>query len=126
MGVGLPEELPEYVSLGIDMMDCVMPTRNARNGTLFTSQGRVSIKQARYSDDSAPLDETCGCYTCSRFSRAYLRHLFMAGEILFSTLATIHNLRHYLDIARRMRESILFGEFPQYLAKVRSAATRAE
>jgi queuine tRNA-ribosyltransferase len=125
MGVGLPEELPEYVSLGVDMMDCVMPTRNARNGTLFTSEGRVSIKQARYTDDPGPLDPACKCYTCSRFSRAYLRHLFMAGEILFSTLATIHNLRYYLDIARRMRESILFGEFPQYLAKVRSAATHA-
>ena len=126
MGVGLPEELPEYVACGVDMMDCVMPTRNARNGTLFTSAGRVSIKQARYRDDSGPLDEICGCYTCRNFSRAYLRHLFMAGEILFSTLATIHNLRYYLDIARRMRESILFGVFPQFLQEIRSAASNPE
>lgn len=126
MGVGAPEEIPEYVAHGIDMMDCVMPTRNARNGTLFTSQGRLSIKQSRYQDDAQPLDPECKCYTCSNFERAYLRHLFMAGEILFSTLATIHNLRYYLDIARRMRESILFGEFPQYLERARSAPARAE
>lgn len=126
MGVGLPEELPQYVARGVDMMDCVMPTRNARNGTLFTSQGRISIKQARYQDDAGPLDPACGCYCCRSFSRAYLRHLFMAGEILFSTLATIHNLRFYLDIARRMRESIVFGEFPQFLKAALSAPTRAE
>jgi queuine tRNA-ribosyltransferase len=124
MGVGMPEELPEYAALGVDMMDCVLPTRNARNGTLFTSEGRVSIKQARYADDGSPLDPACKCYTCQHFERAYLRHLFMTGEILFATLATIHNLRHYLDIARRMRESIVFGEFPQYLERVRAALAR--
>jgi queuine tRNA-ribosyltransferase len=96
---------------GIDMMDCVMPTRNARNGCLFTSEGRVLIKQARYREDPAPLDPACGCYTCRHFTRAYLRHLFLAEEILFSTLATIHNLRHYLDLTRRIRAEILAGEF---------------
>ncbi len=126
MGVGLPEELPQYVARGIDMMDCVMPTRNARNGTLFTSTGRISIKQSRYHDDPMPLDEACKCYTCQHFTRAYLRHLFLAGEILFSTLATLHNLRHYLDIVRRMRESILFGEFPQFLERAVSTPARAE
>jgi queuine tRNA-ribosyltransferase len=126
MGVGLPEELPQYVARGVDMMDCVMPTRNARNGTLFTSRGRISIKQARYQDDGAALDPECSCYTCRNFSRAYLRHLFLAGEILFATLATIHNLRFYLDIARRMRESIVFGTFPQFLERALAAPARAE
>jgi len=121
MGVGLPEELPEYVARGIDMMDCVMPTRNARNGCLFTSEGRVIIKQAQYRDDPRPLDAACRCYTCRTFSRAYLRHLFQAGEILFSTLATLHNLTYYLDIARRMREAILLGTFPAYLSSVRAS-----
>ncbi len=123
MGVGLPEELPEYVARGIDMMDCVMPSRNARNGCLFTSEGRLIIKNAKYKADPKPLDEKCGCYTCRNFSRAYLRHLFLAQEILFSTLATIHNLRHYLEIARGMRESILGGTFPRYLAEVRAQAS---
>ena len=122
MGVGLPEELPEYVARGVDMMDCVMPSRNARNGCLFTSQGRIVIKNARFKDDAAPLDQNCGCYTCRNFSRAYLRHLFLAQEILFSTLATIHNLRYYLDIMRAMRSSILNGRFPQFLAEMRSHA----
>jgi queuine tRNA-ribosyltransferase len=120
MGVGMPEELPEYVALGVDMMDCVLPSRNARNGCLFTSEGRVIIKQARYKDDPGPLDPACECYTCRNFSRAYLRHLFQAGEILFATLATLHNLRHYLDIIRRIRHSILIGRLPEYLEAVRS------
>jgi queuine tRNA-ribosyltransferase len=115
MGVGMPEELPEYVARGVDMMDCVLPSRNARNGYLFTSQGRVVIKQARYKEDPAPVDESCPCYTCRNFSRAYLRHLFLAGEMTFSTLATLHNLRRYLDMMRQMREAILVGEFPTYL-----------
>src|SRR5438270_399652 len=88
MGVGMPEELPEYVARGVDMMDCVLPSRNARNGYLFTSRGRVIIKQARYREDPGPLDPACDCYTCQTYSRAYLRHLFQAGEMLFSTLAT--------------------------------------
>ncbi len=116
MGVGMPEELPRYVARGIDMMDCVLPTRNARNGYLFTSQGKVVIKQNRYTADEGPLDPECSCYTCQTFSRAYLRHLFQAGEILFSMLATLHNIRYYLDIMRRMRESILLGNFPAYLS----------
>jgi queuine tRNA-ribosyltransferase len=122
MGVGMPVELPEYVARGIDMMDCVLPSRNARNGYLFTSTGRVIIKQARYQRDSGPVDNACQCYTCRNFSRAYLRHLFQAGEILYSTLATIHNLKHYLDTMRRIRQAILSGAFPDYLAAVRATA----
>jgi queuine tRNA-ribosyltransferase len=121
MGVGLPEELPEYVARGVDMMDCVLPSRNARNGCLFTSEGRVVIKQARYRDDPGPLDAACSCYTCRNFSRAYLRHLFQAGEMLFSTLATLHNLRRYLDIMQAIRHSILIGTYPEYLEAVRVA-----
>ncbi len=115
MGVGMPEELPLYVARGIDMMDCVLPTRNARNGQLFTSEGRLTIKNARYRDDPRPVDEKCACYTCRNHSRAYLRHLFQAGEILFSTLATIHNIRRYLDIMKEIRQAILLGNFPEYL-----------
>jgi queuine tRNA-ribosyltransferase len=126
MGVGMPHELPEYVSRGIDMMDCVLPSRNARNGYLFTSDGRVIIKHAQYKEDSGPVDASCGCYTCQRFSRAYLRHLFLAGEILYSTLSTIHNLRRYLDIMRQMREAILSGTFPEYLRAVRNRAASQE
>ncbi len=119
MGVGMPEELPQYVARGIDMMDCVLPTRNARNGYLFTSEGKVVIKQNRYAADENPLDPECPCYTCQTFTRAYLRHLFQAGEILFSMLATLHNIQYYLDIMRRMRESILLGNFPAYLSSAR-------
>jgi queuine tRNA-ribosyltransferase len=104
------------------MMDCVLPSRNARNGCLFTSTGRVIIKQARYRDDSQPLDPACDCYTCRTYSRAYLRHLFQAGEILFSTLATLHNLKYYLDRMRQIRQSILLGRFRAYLDGVRSVA----
>ena len=119
MGVGMPEELPEYVANGADMMDCVLPTRNARNGYLFTSRGKVVIKQARYIKDEGALDPGCSCYTCSTFSRAYLRHLFQAGEILFSMLATIHNVKYFIDSMRRMRESILKGKFPEFLRSAR-------
>jgi queuine tRNA-ribosyltransferase len=124
MGVGMPEELPEYVARGVDMMDCVLPSRNARNGYLFTSQGRVVIKQARYRDDPSPIDPACPCYTCSTYSRAYLRHLYQAGEILYATLATLHNLRHYLDIMRQIRQSILLGTFRAYLDGVRNRAVQ--
>jgi queuine tRNA-ribosyltransferase len=120
MGVGMPEELGEYVARGVDMMDCVLPSRNARNGCLFTSRGRVVIKHARYKEDPDPLDAACPCYTCRNFSRAYLRHLFQAGEILFASLATLHNLHHYLDIMRRIRHSILIGTLPEYLEAIRS------
>ena len=119
MGVGMPEELAEYVARGIDMMDCVLPTRNARNGCLFTSQGRVIIKHARYRDDPRPVDENCPCYTCRTYSRAYLRHLFQAQEILFASLATRHNIQRYLDIMREIRHSILLGTFPEYLRATR-------
>jgi queuine tRNA-ribosyltransferase len=126
MGVGMPAELPEYVARGIDMMDCVLPSRNARNGFLFTSRGRVIIKHARYRDDPAPLDENCTCYTCRNYSRAYLRHLFQAGEILYSVLATRHNLQHYLDTMRRIRHAIILGELPEYLKAVRSVPLEVE
>ena len=121
MGVGMPAELAEYVARGVDMMDCVLPSRNARNGYLFTSEGRVIIKHARYRDDERPLDPRCGCYTCRRYSRAYLRHLFLAGEILYAMLATRHNLRRYLDIMREIRLAIISGTFPEYLECARPA-----
>ena len=119
MGVGMPEELPEYVVRGVDMMDCVLPSRNARNGYLFTTFGRVVIKQSQYKDDARPVDEACPCYTCRNFSRAYLRHLYLADEISFSTLATLHNLQRYLDIMREIRQAILFGKVPEYLKAAR-------
>jgi queuine tRNA-ribosyltransferase len=126
MGVGMPDELPEYVARGIDMMDCVLPSRNARNGWIFTSEGKVVIKHARYRDDAGPLDPNCGCYTCQTYSRAYLRHLFQAGEILFASLATRHNLQRYLDIMGEMRQSILLGQFPLYLKEVRDRSLKAD
>ena len=122
MGVGMPSELPEYVARGVDMMDCVLPSRNARNGHLFTSQGRVIIKQAQYREDPRPVDEFCKCYTCKNFSRAYLRHLFQANEISFAVLATLHNLRRYLDIMNEIRQAILFGKFPGLLRDLRRNA----
>ncbi|MFH1021709.1 MAG: tRNA guanosine(34) transglycosylase Tgt [Pseudomonadota bacterium] len=106
MGVGTPENLVEAVYRGIDMFDCVMPTRNARNGMLFTSSGRLVIKNARHQDDQRPVDEECDCYTCRHYSRAYLRHLFMAREILSSQLNTIHNLHYYVGLMARMRTAI--------------------
>ena len=120
MGVGMPEELPEYVARGIDMMDCVLPSRNARNGYFFTSAGRVVIKQTQYKDDPRPVDEACDCYCCRSFSRAYLRHLFLAAEMTFSTLATLHNLKRYLGIMREMRQAILEGRFGDYLRNQRA------
>ncbi len=122
MGVGMPEELPEYVARGVDMMDCVLPSRNARNGYLFGSSERVIIKQARYRDDPSPIDPNCRCHTCSNYSRAYLRHLYQAGEILFATLATLHNLHYYLDIMRQIRQAILLGTFRAYLDGIRNRA----
>jgi queuine tRNA-ribosyltransferase len=106
MGVGTPEEIAEYARLGIDMMDCVLPTRAARHGLLFTSEGKISIKQARYAGDQDPLDPNCSCRVCTRYSRAYLRHLYAANELLAQTLNTIHNLSFYLDTMRRVRHSI--------------------
>ncbi len=126
MGVGYPDEIEEYARMGVDMMDCVLPSRNARNGYLFTSRGRVIIKHARYKDDERPIDENCRCYTCSRYSRSYLRHLFLSGEILYASLATRHNVRRYLDIMGEIRHAIISFSFPEYLRCVRSAALEAE
>jgi queuine tRNA-ribosyltransferase len=110
MGVGTPEEIVEYANLGIDMMDCVLPTRAARHGLLFTSEGKVSIKQARYAGDDAPLDPNCGCRVCLRYSRAYLRHLYASNEVLAQVLNTIHNLSFYLDTMLAVRHSISLGK----------------
>ena len=126
MGVGMPAELPEYVARGIDMMDCVLPSRNARNGYLFTSEGRVIIKHQRYRNDPRPIDPACKCYTCKNYSRAYLRHLYQAGEILYSVLATRHNVRRYLDIMSEIRHAIISDSFPEYLKCARSAPVAAE
>jgi queuine tRNA-ribosyltransferase len=104
------------------MMDCVLPTRNARNGWLFTSSGKLVVKNAQYRDDPRPVDPGCSCQTCRTYSRAYLRHLFISGELLFATLATLHNIRRYLDIMRQIREAILIGRFPDYLKAVASAS----
>ena len=111
MGTGMPDDLIECVARGVDMFDCVLPTRNARNGQLLTSRGPLVIKNARYAEDHDPPDAGCGCYTCRHFSRAYLRHLYMAGEMTAATLNTIHNLYFYLDTMRRIREAIMFGTF---------------
>ena len=124
MGVGTPEDLLECVSFGVDLFDCVMPTRHARNGSLFTHFGRVSIKNARYAKDPQPIDEECTCYTCRNFSRAYLRHLFLADEILGLRLNTLHNLHFYLDLMQRVRQALEEGSFLSFkestLAQLRS------
>jgi queuine tRNA-ribosyltransferase len=109
MGVGTPEEIIDYANLGIDMMDCVLPTRAGRHGLLFTSEGRISIKQARYAADPGPLDPSCGCRVCRRYSRAYLRHLYSSNEVLAQVLNTVHNLSFYLDTMRSVRHSIKLG-----------------
>jgi len=114
MGVGTPSDIVEAVARGIDLFDCVLPTRNARNGQLFTSQGRLNISNARYAEDDAPPDPACSCYTCRHYSRAYLRHLFMAKEMNAATLNTLHNLHFYLDTLRRIRESVTFGRFESF------------
>lgn len=114
MGVGTPEDLVEGVYRGVDMFDCVMPTRNARNGTMFTSTGKVVIKNARYRDDKRPLDPNCDCYTCRNYSRAYLRHLFQCREILSYHLNTIHNLHYYLHLMAEMRDAIENDSFTRF------------
>jgi queuine tRNA-ribosyltransferase len=111
MGTGMPDDLVESVARGVDMFDCVLPTRNARNGQLLTRHGVIVIKNSRYAEDRLPPDPECGCYTCRRFSRAYLRHLFVAGEMTAATLNTLHNLYFYLDTMCRIREAIAFGAF---------------
>jgi len=114
MGVGRPEDLVEGVRAGIDMFDCVMPTRNARNGQLFTSRGKVNIKNAKYADDAGPLDPECPCETCTRYSRAYLRHLFICGELLSARLNTVHNLTFYIGLMEQMRTAILENRFDEW------------
>lgn len=114
MGVGTPIDLVENVARGIDLFDCVMPTRNARNGQLFTSAGPINIRNVRFAEDDGPVDPACGCYTCRHVSRAYLRHLFVAGEMTGSTLNTLHNLAFYLDTMNRIREAIAFGTFASF------------
>ncbi len=119
MGVGTPEDLVQGVANGIDMFDCVMPTRNARNGWLFTRFGDLKIKNARHKDEDMPLDATCTCYACQNFSRAYLHHLHRAGEILGARLNTIHNLHYYLELMREMRAAIEAGSFADFQQRFR-------
>ena len=124
MGVGTPLDLVEGVALGVDMFDCVMPTRNGRNGSLFTSEGRVNIKNQRYRLDEGPLDPNCRCYTCKTFSRAYLRHLFIAGELTCLRLFTLHNLTYYIDLMARVRSAIETDTFATLLAEQRELWNR--
>jgi queuine tRNA-ribosyltransferase len=118
MGVGKPEQIADYVALGIDMMDCVLPTRAARHACLYTSEGRVLIKNTRYAQDQQPIDSKCACSVCRRYSRAYLRHLFAAGEITGAILATHHNVHFYLDIMRQIREAIEFGNLANFSSEM--------
>ncbi|MFI5093702.1 MAG: tRNA guanosine(34) transglycosylase Tgt [Candidatus Acidiferrales bacterium] len=118
MGVGKPEQIADYVALGIDMMDCVLPTRAARHACLYTSEGRVLIKNARYAADRRPLDPNCSCSVCRRYTRAYLRHLFAAGELTAAILATHHNIHFYLDLMRQIREAIEFGNLTNFSSEM--------
>jgi queuine tRNA-ribosyltransferase len=120
MGVGRPEQIPDYVARGIDMMDCVLPTRAARHACLYTSEGRVLIKNARYIEDQRAIDPRCTCAVCQRYTRAYLRHLFAAGEITAAILATHHNVHFYLDIMRQIREAISFGQLANFATELRA------
>lgn len=125
MGVGKPEQIADYVSLGVDMMDCVLPTRSARHGCLFTSEGRLLIRNARYSNDPLPIDEECECAVCSRYSRAYLRHLYSTGEFLSIILNTHHNLHFYLDMMKRIREAIRFGKLERLRSDLQARFSQA-
>ena len=118
MGVGKPEQIADYVALGIDMMDCVLPTRAARHACLYTSEGRVLIKSARYAQDQRPIDSSCACSVCRRYTRAYLRHLFAAGELTAAILATHHNVHFYLDLMRQIREAIEFGNLANFSSEM--------
>ena len=120
MGVGTPEEIVEYAALGVDMMDCVLPTRAGRHGLLYTSEGRINIKQARFAEDAGPPDPNCGCRVCARYTRAYLRHLYVAGEALAGVLNTVHNLAYYLDTLRGVRHAIKLGNLAEFLSGYRS------
>ena len=124
MGAGTPQDLVECVARGIDMFDCVMPTRNARNGQLFTSEGRINIKNARYAEDDRPLDPACACYTCRSHSRAYLRHLYLSGEMTAGALNTLHNLTFYLDTMRQIRDAIAFRTFETFRQGFLRSASR--
>jgi queuine tRNA-ribosyltransferase len=116
MGVGTPEDLVEGVTRGVDLFDCVLPTRNARKGTVFTSRGRLVVKNAAYAHDPRPLDPECDCYTCARFSRAYLRHLFAAGELLAMRLTSIHAVHHMIRLVREARRAVLEGRYAAFRA----------
>ena len=118
MGVGYPEEIVRYAAMGVDMMDCVLPTRAARHGLLFTSEGRINIKNARYAQDQGPADPRCGCRVCQRYTRAYLRHLYVSAEPLAAVLNTIHNLAFYLDTMRAVRHAITLGDLSGVLQEV--------
>jgi queuine tRNA-ribosyltransferase len=120
MGVGRPEQIADYVALGIDMMDCVLPTRAARHACIYTCEGRVLIKNARYAQDQRPLDPSCCCSVCKRYTRAYLRHLFAAGELTAAILATHHNVHFYLDLMRQIREAIEFGNLAKFSSEVQA------
>ncbi|WP_443114947.1 tRNA guanosine(34) transglycosylase Tgt [Herbaspirillum seropedicae] len=124
MGVGTPEDLVEGVANGVDMFDCVMPTRNARNGWIFTRYGDVKIKNARYKNDDRPFDESCDCYACKNFSRAYLHHLHRAGEILGARMNTVHNLHYYLQLMQEMRDAIDAGSFQDFVKKFKEDRAR--
>ena len=124
MGTGMPDDLVECVAAGVDLFDCVLPTRNARNGQLLTREGPLSIKRAEFAEDARPPDPGCGCYTCRRYSRAYLRYLHVAGEMAGRTLNTLHNLHFYLDLMRRMRDAILFGTFESFRQRFHETFSR--
>jgi len=126
MGAGTPQDLVEAVARGVDLFDCVLPTRNARNGQLFTSEGRLNIKNARHAEDESPPDPDCVCYTCRTFSRAYLRHLFLAGEMNAATLNTLHNLHFYLDTLRRIKDAIRLGRFEKFRLAFHQRLSRLE
>jgi queuine tRNA-ribosyltransferase len=126
MGVGTPDDILEGIKSGIDMFDCVMPTRNARNGSLFTYNGKISIKNKKYSYDKSPLDESCHCYTCKKFSKAYLRHLYQSKEILYYRLASLHNITYYLDLVLGAREAIKTHTFDDYYKRRKLAHANIE
>ncbi len=126
MGVGTPEDLVEAVSLGIDMFDCVMPTRNARNAQLFTSCGKINIRNSRFREDARPLDERCRCAVCVKYSRAYLRHLYMSGEILAMVLGSLHNISFYLDTMKQIRQAIKLGTFEEFRNSFLSELARGQ
>lgn len=121
MGVGMPIDIVEAVRLGVDMFDCVLPSRNARNGNLFTTHGTINIKQARFRSDPEPIDPRCDCYTCAHYSRAYLRHLFKAKEILAATLNTIHNIRHFTNLLNTIKEAIRCNRFNEFYTSYKKA-----